>query len=149
MLLAEIFINCLIKEGGSKLTILEKLEDILLITFGSALGANIRYLVYKKLQKIDLTENTIILLINSFSSFFLGFFLSIIPQFRFLSYSYQLGLFFSIGFLGSLSTFSAFIYQIYKLLVRFKFYRAFKFFVISLTSGLLSFSFGFLLGGNK
>jgi len=122
------------------------LEDILLITFGAVLGANIRYLVYEKFQKIDLSENSIILFINTFSSFILGLFLSILPQSRFLSYSYQLGLFFAIGLLGSLSTFSTFIYNIYELFIRFKFYRAFKLSIISLTSGLLSFSFGFLLG---
>ena len=122
------------------------MEDILLITFGAVLGANIRYLVYEKFQKIDLSENSIILFINTFSSFILGLFLSILPQSRFLSYSYQLGLFFAIGLLGSLSTFSTFIYHIYELFIRFKFYRAFKLSIISLTSGLLSFSFGFLLG---
>ncbi len=122
------------------------MEDILLITFGAVLGANIRYLVYEKFQKIDLSENSIILFINTFSSFILGLFLSILPQSRFLSYSYQLGLFFAIGLLGSLSTFSTFIYNIYELFIRFKFYRAFKLSIISLTSGLLSFSFGFLLG---
>ena len=121
------------------------MEDILLITLGATIGANTRYLVYKKLQKINLSEHSIILLINTFSSFFLGLFLSLIPHFSFLSYSYQLGLFFSIGFLGSLSTFSTFIYHIYELLVRFKFYRAFKLSIISLSSGLLFFSFGFLL----
>ena len=122
------------------------MEDILLITFGAVLGANIRYLVYEKFQKIDLSENSIILFINTFSSFILGLFLSILPQSRFLSYSYQLGLFFAIGLLGSLSTFSTFIYHIYELFIRLKFYRAFKLSIISLTSGLLSFSFGFLLG---
>ena len=122
------------------------MEDILLITFGAALGVNIRFLVYKKLQKIHLSDNSIILYINTFSSFLLGLFLSILPQSGFSSYSYQLGLFFAIGLLGSLSTFSTFIYHIYELFIRFKFYRAFKLSIISLTSGLLSFSFGFLLG---
>ena len=122
------------------------MEDILLITFGAVLGANIRYLVYEKFQKIDLSENSIILFINTFSSFILGLFLSILPQSRFLSYSYQLGLFFAIGLLGSLSTFSAFIYHIYELLTRLEFSRALKISIISITSGLLSFSFGFLLG---
>tara|TARA_Y100001968_G_scaffold302072_1_gene314986 strand:+ start:216 stop:587 length:372 start_codon:yes stop_codon:yes gene_type:complete len=122
------------------------LEDILLITLGALLGSNLRYLVYKRLQKIDLSENSIILFINTLSSFTLGLFLSILPQSRFLGYSYQLGLFFSIGLLGSLSTFSTFIYHIYELFSSFKFYRAFKLSIISLTSGLLSFSFGFLLG---
>tara|TARA_Y100001968_G_scaffold285114_1_gene284852 strand:- start:472 stop:843 length:372 start_codon:yes stop_codon:yes gene_type:complete len=122
------------------------LEDILLITFGATLGVNIRYLVYKKLQKIHLSENSIIFFINTFSSFLLGLFLSILPQSGFLSYSYQLGLFFAIGLLGSLSTFSTFIYHIYELFTIFKFYRAFKLSIISLMSGVLSFSFGLLLG---
>ncbi len=122
------------------------MEDILLITCGSILGANIRYLVYKNLKKNYLNKNYIILFINTFSSFLLGLFLSIISQSELSSYSYQLGLFFGIGLLGSLSTFSTFTYHLYELFVKLEFYRAFKLSIISLTFGLLSFSLGSLLG---
>ena len=60
-------------------------------------------------------------------------------------YSYQLGLFFSIGLLGSLSTFSTFIYDLFDLFIKFNFYKALKLFILSLTSAILAFAFGFLV----
>ena len=122
------------------------MQDILLITIGSILGANTRFIIYKQLEKKKLNKNYIILVINIFSSFLLGLFLSILSRNSSLRYSYQLGLFFSIGLLGSLSTFSTFIYDVYDLFKKFKFYRAFKLLIISLTLGILFFSIGFLLG---
>ena len=126
--------------------LLDRLQDILLITIGSILGANTRFIIYKQLEKKKLNKNYIILVINIFSSFLLGLFLSVLSQNSSLRYSYQLGIFFLIGLLGSLSTFSTFIYDVYDLLKKFKFYRAFKLLIISLTLGILFFSIGFLLG---
>ncbi len=122
------------------------MQDILLITIGSILGANTRFIIYKQLEKKKLNKNYIILVINIFSSFLLGLFLSVLSRNSSLIYSYQLVLFFSIGLLGSLSTFSTFIYDVYDLFKKFKFYRAFKLLIISLTLGILFFSIGFLLG---
>ena len=122
------------------------MQDILLITIGSILGANTRFIIYKQLEKKKLNKNYIILVINIFSSFLLGLFLSVLSRNSSLRYSYQLVLFFSIGLLGSLSTFSTFIYDVYDLFKKFKFYRAFKLLIISLTLGILFFSIGFLLG---
>ena len=124
------------------------MQDILLITIGSILGANTRFIIYKQLEKKKLNKNYIILVINILSSFLLGLFLSVLSRNSSLRYSYQLVLFFSIGLLGSLSTFSTFIYDVYDLFKKFKFYRAFKLLIISLTLGILFFSFGFLLGIN-
>ena len=121
------------------------MQDILLITIGSILGANTRFIIYKQLEKKKLNKNYIILLINIFSSFFLGLFLSFLSEASSLGYSYQLGLFFSIGILGSLSTFSTFIYDLFDLFIKFKFYKALKLFILSLTAAILSFAFGFLV----
>ena len=122
------------------------MQDILLITIGSVLGANTRFIIYKQLENKKLNKNYIILVINVFSSFLLGLFLSVLSQISSLSYSYQLGLFFSIGLLGSLSTFSTFIYDVYDLFKKVKFYKAFKLLIISLTLGILFFSIGFVIG---
>ena len=121
------------------------MQDILLITIGSILGANTRFIIYKQLEKKKLNKNYIILVINTLSSFLLGLFLSILSKIDYLIYSYQLGIFFLIGLLGSLSTFSTFIYDLYELFIQLKFYRALKLFIISLISGVLSFTAGFLL----
>ena len=125
---------------------LNNLQDFLLIAFGSVLGANTRFIIYQKLDKINFAKNYIILVINALSSFFLGLFISILSHNSSASYSYKLGLFFSIGLLGSLSTFSSFIYDLYDLFIQLKFLRAFKLFIISLTLGILSFAIGFIFG---
>ena len=114
--------------------------------FGSVIGANTRFIIYQRLDKINFAKNYIILVINSLSSFLLGLFISILSHNSSTSYSYKLGLFFSIGLLGSLSTFSSFIYDLYDLFIQLKFLRAFKLFIISLTLGILSFAIGFIFG---
>ena len=139
-------INYFIKEDGLILGLLDKLKQVLLIGFGSVIGANIRFIVYKLLNRKKLSKNFIIFLINIFSSFFLGLCVSLISQIHSLIYSYNLGLFFSIGLLGSLSTFSSFIYDLYYLFIQLKFFRALKLFIISLISGILFFALGFSLG---
>ena len=119
--------------------------DLLLVSFGAILGANIRFIIFEKLERLNISKNYIILVINTFSSFLLGLFLSILSKIDYLTYSYQLGIFFLIGLLGSLSTFSTFIYDLYELFIQLKFDRALKLFIISLTSGVLSFTVGFFL----
>ena len=126
--------------------LLDSFQDVIVISFGAVLGANTRFVIYKKLNKLNISKNFIVLLINIFASFFLGLFLSISSQIDSVSYYSKLVLFFSIGLLGSLSTFSSFIYDLYDLLIQLKFYIAFKLFIISLISGLLAFAVGFLLG---
>ena len=124
---------------------LDNLNDFLVISFGAVLGANIRFIIYQKLEKINLSNNHIILVINTFSSFLLGLFLSFSSKIDSFTYSYQSELFFSIGLLGSLSTFSTFIYDLYNLFIKLEFYRALRLFIISLTLGILSFAAGFLI----
>tara|TARA_Y100001968_G_scaffold105510_1_gene95412 strand:+ start:16 stop:408 length:393 start_codon:yes stop_codon:yes gene_type:complete len=128
------------------LSLRENSTDIILVVSGALFGANARFFIYTKLEKIKVNKNYIIMIINTFSSFCLGLFLSFLSHNSPVLYSYQLGLFFSIGLLGSLSTFSTFIYDLYALLIKFKFYRAFKLFIISLIAGILSFTLGFLFG---
>ena len=127
------------------MALLENFQDVIVISFGAVVGANARFLIYKRLDKLFLSKNKIVLLINTSSSFLLGLFLSILSRIGSVIYAYQLALFFSIGLLGSLSTFSSFTYDLYDLFVQFKFHRAFKLFIISLACGLLAFSVGFLL----
>ena len=125
---------------------LDNLNNFLLISFGAIIGANTRFKIYQIIETTNINNNLIILLINSFSSFFLGLFLSFLSQASSFGYSYQLGLFFSIGLLGSLSSFSTFIYDLYQLLIRLKYLRAMQLFITSLIAGILFFTVGFLLG---
>ena len=122
------------------------MNDILLVSLGALLGANTRFRICNKLEKLNLNKDFFILIINIVASFCLGLFLALIEHFRFFIYSYQIVLFFSIGFLGSLSTFSSFIDCLFDLCLQLKFYRAIKLFIISWSLGIIFFAFGFLLG---
>ena len=122
------------------------MAEILLVSVGAILGANIRFKIHNKLEKINLSKDFIILIINTFASFCLGLFLSLEEQLRALTYYYQLVLFFSIGFLGSLSTFSSFIYDLFELFLQLKFFRALMLFIMSASIGIIAFSFGLFLG---
>ena len=122
------------------------MSEIFFISLGAILGANTRFKIHSKLEKLNIRKDFLILIINTFASFSLGLFLSIIENLGSISYSYQLILFFSIGFLGSLSTFSSFVYDLFDLCLQLKFARALKLFLISLSFGIIAFTFGLLLG---
>ena len=117
-----------------------------MVSIGAVFGANARFIIYQKLKKININLNIIILVINTFSSFLLGLFISILPKIRSLTFSSQLVLFLSIGFLGSLSTFSTFIYDLFELSKKFNFFRALQLFSFSFSLGLIAVAFGYFLG---
>ena len=119
--------------------------EIFFVSLGSILGANTRFEFHNKLEKFHLGKGFVILIINTFASFSLGLFLSILEKFSSFNYSYQLVLFFSIGFLGSLSTFSSFVYELFDLCMQLKFLKALKVSISSVSLGIISFAFGFLL----
>ena len=119
--------------------------EIFFVSLGSMLGANTRFEFQNKLEKFHLGNGFVILIINTFASFSLGLFLSILEKFSSFNYSYQLVLFFSIGFLGSLSTFSSFVYELFDLCMQLKFLKALKVSISSVSLGIIAFAFGFLL----
>ena len=96
------------------------MADILFVSIGAILGANIRIKIQNQLKYLNLNKYFFILIINTAASFFLGLFLSILEKFNSFISSYQLVLFFSIGFLGSLSTFSSFVYDLFDLCLQLK-----------------------------
>ena len=108
-------------------------------------GANIRYIICQKLQKIYLNEYVGILLINTFSSFFLGLLIPIMSKKLLLNFSSQLVAFFLIGFLGSLSTFSAFVYDLFDSYLKFNFFRVLNLFALSVSLGISALALGSLL----
>ena len=61
--------------------LLESFQDFLLITIGAIFGANARFILYKKLGKVNFDRNSIILVINTMSSFCLGFFINYIAYY--------------------------------------------------------------------
>ena len=117
-------------------------KDFLLVSFGAVLGVNFRFIIFQKFKEININGHLIILIINAFSSFLLGLFISISPNISSLTYSSQLGLFFLIGFVGSLSTFSTFVYDLFNLSLQLNFFRALKLFTFSFSLGIISLALG-------
>ena len=122
--------------------------DILLVSFGAIFGSNIRFLIYERLRILYMTNQLCILTINTIASFLLGVLISILPRIESSGSSNQFALFFFIGLLGSLSTFSTFVYDLYEFIIKFKFDKAFKLFFISISSATIALAFGFFLGNN-
>ena len=120
------------------------MSEILFVSIGAILGANTRFKIQNKLAKLKVSKDFIILIINTFASFCLGLFLSLLKLFSTFIYSYELILFFSIGFLGSLSSFSSFVYDLFNLCLQLKFSRALMLFIASILLGIGAFVFGFL-----
>ena len=112
------------------------------------MGANTRFAFYKKLEKLNFKKTFVTLIINTFSSFLVGFFIAFLSRFRSLNIYFQLVLFFQIGFLGSLSTFSTFIYELFELFRNVKFFKAVNLLIVSIIFGIIAFTFGFVLGHN-
>ena len=119
--------------------------EFLIVSFGAILGANARFLILANLKNLNIEKDLPVLAINTCASFCLGLFISIIERVGSFIYSYQLVLFFSVGFLGSFSTFSSFIYDLIELCIELKFYRGLKLFIISYFLGISAFAFGFFL----
>tara|TARA_B100000965_G_C19499032_1_gene716577 strand:- start:468 stop:842 length:375 start_codon:yes stop_codon:yes gene_type:complete len=122
------------------------LKDIFFVSLGALLGANARFAFYKKLEQLNLEKDLITLVINTFSSFIVGFFISYLSRFSSLNISFQLVLFFQIGFLGSLSTFSTFIYDLFGLFRKMKYVKAVRLTIFSIILGVIACTFGFVLG---
>ena len=123
------------------MTTLNNFHDIILVSIGAVFGANVRFVIYQKFKEININGYYITLFINSFSSFLLGLFVSVLSNIVFLNFTSQLVLLFSIGFLGSLSTFSTFIYDLFDSSLKIKFFRALK----SLSLGIIAVGLGLLL----
>ncbi len=122
------------------------MKDILLVSIGAVIGANMRFILYKNLEKLRIAKDVVILIINTLASFCLALFLSVFPHIRSFNFSNELLLFFSIGLLGSLSTFSTLVYDLFDLFFKFKFFKALKLLTISIAFGIAALVLGFLLG---
>ena len=125
---------------------LDTFQHIILVSIGAVFGVNARFIIYQKLKQININRYFIILAINTFSCFLLGLFISILPKIKSLTFSSQLAFFVLIGFLGSLSTFSTFVYDLFDLCLKSKFFKALKLFSFSFSLGIFALALGSSLG---
>ncbi len=114
------------------------------ISTGSLLGANLRYLLITKFCSIKLSKSRRLLLINLIASVILGASLSLNNKSDIKIYR-ELVVLFLFGFAGSLSTFSSFINDLFKLSIKGKYKDISIIIFLSIFLGLLSISFGLLV----
>ena len=113
-----------------------ELDSVIHILAGSTLGLILRmFIKYISGREKIFTYNTI-LIVNVLASLFLGIFVSLNITNK------NLILFFYVGFLGCLSTFSSFIYQLFYLIQERKYFKLLLYYTEVF---VLSFSF-FCLG---
>lgn len=122
----------------------ENLISFILISFGAALGANLRFLMITKISLFRENKSLRVLLVNLVSSFIIGLFMPIVLKNN-LSYHQNLIFLFLIGFIGSLSTFSTFINDLYKLTIKKNFKYSITLIFLYISLGLIFLYVGYLL----
>ena len=113
--------------------------SIFIILFGSTFGLILRLFIknnFKKSIGFDIQNTSIV---NFIASFFLGILVSL----NFVNN--EILLLFYTGFLGSLSTFSSFIYQLFILFKKKKFVRLFFHYIEVIVFSFLFFYLGYFL----
>ena len=114
-------------------------NSIIFILLGSTFGLILRIFIQKNFKKkvgFDIQNTSIV---NFLASFFLGIFVAL------NDINNEVLLFFYTGFLGCLSTFSSFIYQLFTLLRKRKFLRLFFHYIEVLVFSFLFFYLGYFL----
>ena len=114
------------------------------ISTGSLLGANLRYILITRFCSIKLSKSRRLLLVNLIASVILGASLSLNNNSDLKIYR-ELIILFLIGFAGSLSTFSSFINDLFKLSIKRKYKDILIIIFSSVLLGLLAISLGLLV----
>ena len=115
-----------------------------IISIGALLGSNLRYILINRFCSIKLSQSIRLLLVNLISSVILGVSLSLNNN-SYLKIDRELIILFLIGFSGSLSTFSSFINDLFKLSIKRKYKNISIIIFLSIFLGLLSISLGLLV----
>ena len=116
-----------------------ELEGILHILAGSTFGLIVRMFIKYISGREKMFYSNNILIVNVLASLFLGILVGLDLTNK------NLILFFSVGFLGSLSTFSSFIYQLFYLIQKRKYLRLFIYYVQVIVLSFLFFYLGYFI----
>ena len=116
-----------------------ELDGIIHILVGSTFGLIVRIFIKHISGKEKFFSSNNILIVNVLSSLFLGIFLG------FNITDTNLILFFSVGFLGCLSTFSSFIYQLFNLIQERKYLSMILYYTEVLVLSFLFFCLGYFI----
>ena len=126
----------------------ERLQPFLLIGVGAIFGSWARIYATKYIESRFSFKYIGTFVVNTFAAFFLGFFVAI--QMRsgmdYLNSNSPLFMFFCVGFLGSLSTFSTFMTDLMNTLLDKKITLCTSLAFFSILAGLFSVALGLTLG---
>ena len=116
-----------------------ELDGVIHILVGSTFGLIVRMFIkyISGKEKVFFSNN--ILIVNVLASLFLGIFVGLNITNK------NLVLFFSVGFLGCLSTFSSFIYQLFNLIKARKYLSLLLYYTQVLVLSFLFFSLGYYI----
>ena len=116
-----------------------ELDGVIYILAGSTFGLILRMFInyISGRQKVFSSNN--ILIVNVLASLFLGIFVGLNITNK------NLILFFYVGFLGCLSTFSSFIYQLFNLIQKRKYVRLLLYYVEVLSLSFIFFCLGYFI----
>ncbi len=126
----------------------ESFDSILLVSIGASIGAFLRFQIIENIQNIykQKYKQYSILIVNILATFLLGY-LSSDSRFLYLRKDSSLMfLFLSIGFLGSLSTFSSFMKDLLICFLNKNFYEFFRISFLSLFGSFFVCFLGYKLG---
>ncbi len=123
---------------------LDNIWPYIIVAVGSIIGAISRIKISYLFHVNNSSNTRAIVTVNTVSIFLLGFFLAL--QNGTSIHNNSLYLLLCIGFLGSFSTFSAFISELYSFLQKQKWLDFIFYSIISIIAGLTFASLGYLLG---
>tara|TARA_B100001250_G_C19423388_1_gene624257 strand:+ start:196 stop:576 length:381 start_codon:yes stop_codon:yes gene_type:complete len=121
-------------------------HSIFWISFGVSLGANLRVIILENFNFRSIKRHWVTCIINVISSFLLGFLLSLTNEIQSMRFSEEIFSFFSLGFLGGLSSFSTFIFELFSFLKSKQFHRFINLLVFSVSLCLFAAYAGYLTG---
>ncbi len=115
------------------------LDSFVYVLVGSTLGLILRFFIKYNIRKWKVFFLYNSLIVNVLASLFLGIFIALNLTNK------NLLLFFFVGFLGCLSTFSSFIYELFNLIQKRKYLGAFFYYVEVLALSFLFFLLGYIV----
>jgi len=116
-----------------------ELDSFICILAGSTCGVIVRIFIKYISERRKLLPLNNILIVNVLASLFLGIFIALNLANK------NILLFFSVGFLGCLSTFSSFIYQLFNLIQKKKYLSSVIYYVEVIVLSLLFFCSGYFI----
>ncbi len=124
-------------------------SSVFLVILGSILGASLRFKIIDSLRLQSISSHWSVFLVNSLACFSAGLLLSIEQETYHNSYFVPLRLFLTIGFIGSFSTFSTFLAEIFQNLRNQKWKEGLIYLLASIFGGLFFGFAGYCLGNAR